>query len=424
MTVETLLGLLFGLLIVLLALFTNVGRLKAAGYRDGITAAIVLPLTLWVSLAAFKATNLELLREADAAKHRRLMTENSRLLEAGDFVTPLSDCVPGNRGFRFLGGVWLYASGLPHWTIRLLSTVLGFSAAVQAFVYAATVGSGPPPKLRDLTLFVLFPSLPFWCTEFLKEGFTLWGGCAMLTLATDLRKSSLRFGHGAMRVEAVVAVALLLWLRPHFAICWMGGFAIAKPLVNRKFGQAVVYGGLMVSCFVLLSITTPEFMEKMTSDGVTDTMNSAYEKNSNLGGSAIGGGPPIPFVSGVFNVFLSPFLTITQGLSGLLCAAESILLCLVCGPACLRLIRRKAPGCTTTQMSVLAGLAVLMLYFGYLYNVGLIVRQRVFIVPSLLAAAMVVRKMAAPLPAGPMKTDAEIGPLTWTARQGRPSQYA
>lgn len=238
-----------------------------------------------------------------------------------------------------------------------------------------------------LYLVIFFPSSVFWTTSNMKEGFMYWGVCQILSFMPAISNNEIR----TVRVSSIAGVAIAGILRPHVCAAWLMACA-AVELLQR--GKRVLV--------VLLLVTAIPFtltgLERLTGAKVTSpelVVQRLSERASGLSdptqGSTIDYGPEgsIFFVSGITAVFFRPFPWEIRSTRVLVNSIETwtLTLLIIFGWFKAGRVQRKwLVRMPTIRASVLAIMAFSVI-FSYLPNEGLLVRQRIQVVPALLALA-------------------------------------
>ncbi|MBI4965612.1 MAG: hypothetical protein HY913_20210 [Desulfomonile tiedjei] len=234
-----------------------------------------------------------------------------------------------------------------------------------------------------LLFIIFFPSTVFWATSNLKEAFMYWGGCQVFSLVFPRRNSSELLNPGAIAGVVVMAV-----LRPHVCAVWLGSCASVSFFQRGQRVYAVIL--LMALPFVEAGLHKAVGVELSSPTSAIDRL--ARQQSAQLAGEAgsskieYGGEGAIFFVSGFTSIFFRPFPWEIRSFRILISSMETWTVTLLMIFGWLRMTpfeRRLAIRTPAIQAAVLVCL-VFSIFFTYLPNEGLMVRQRVQMIPALL----------------------------------------
>ena len=108
------------------------------------------------------------------------------------------------------------------------------------------------------------------------------------------------------------------------------------------------------------------------------------------GGSAIiRTDKPIPLLSGMILVFLEPNPTMWQSLQFAVCGIESYTYLVLISVAWIRCRNKMKIFLSQACVESVLVLVILSFYLGYMYNMGLLVRQRIQVVPAIVLLAAI-----------------------------------
>jgi len=235
---------------------------------------------------------------------------------------------------------------------------------------------------------VFFPSVVFWGTMNLKEGFMYWSICVVLSAA--FRDPNETFFLKSPLVLIALAVGALL--RPHVMMGWAVAVAGAAILQGGRRGWAALILFILPLLFFSMRYQTGV---GLSTESAMDLIETHYENLSRIGhqGSHIDhyGGKPILFVSGFVSAFLRPFPWTVGSLRILVSCVETWSMTLILLTVWVKYgspYGRLALQLPAVRASILAviWLCILLSYFP---NEGLVVRQRVQMIPGLLTLAIV-----------------------------------
>lgn len=288
----------------------------------------------------------------------------------------------GNKAYHAYSGLMFAVTGVSPIGIVAINAFFAFwGGLILAGHFTSRVPAGKK-NLKCWMILIFFPSVVFWTTANLKEGFMYWSICAFYTaMMTGGRRST-----SGKRVQAIAAVAVGTLFRPHVILAW-GAACLTVSLFSQK---RKAYAFLLLLALPLVfkglqSVTpveaTPEsLLEKM------QHQQEALAKSK--GGSTIeyDEGGPIFFVSGFTAVFFRPFPWRLHSGRYFITALETwgLTLCLVF--VWLRMTRwdkRNVLASPEIRVAIIACLGF-SVAFTYMPNEGLLARQRVQVLPALL----------------------------------------
>ncbi len=242
-----------------------------------------------------------------------------------------------------------------------------------------------PPRSWPL-LVIFFPSVIYWCTWNLKEGFMYWAICLVIS-GVGINKLTVA---DVLRVGTGMMVGGLL--RPHIMTGWVLAVLGVNLLLRRRAPLALVI--LVVLPLAVTAISSVANIEK---PAVSSALDRAYRQaellSSREGGSTIHyeEGRPILFVSGFESLFFRPYPWRVRHLGLLLSCVETWAMTLFMLWAWFSMPLQQWRFFLKMPHVRLAVLACLYfsLFFTFLANEGLLARQRVQAVPALLILAMI-----------------------------------
>jgi len=297
---------------------------------------------------------------------------------------PFKDAWPlGNEAYLFY---LAYLQLLTGCSSTLPVAINGWAAFWGGLVLARSLGSMLPfGKIRSLWfLFIIFfPSTVFWATSNLKEAFMYWGGCQVFSLVFPRRNSSALINPGSVGGILVMAV-----LRPHVCAVWLGSCGSVSFFQRGQRVYALLL--LAVLPFVEAGLYKTAGVELSAPTSVVEGLarRQSAQLGSGAGGSKIEYGEEgaIFFVSGFASIFFRPFPWEIRSLRVFISSVETWAVTILLLLGWLRmspLERRLALKTPAIQAAILVCI-VFSIFFTYLPNEGLMVRQRVQMIPALL----------------------------------------
>jgi hypothetical protein len=320
---------------------------------------------------------------ADSIEHEAVARDVADSLSAGRISDVAPYLAPGNSAYRLALGVFYYLTAAPEVVVYGINGSLGFVGLLHLLDVLCR-----QTNCRRLPLLIVFitgllPSALLWTTANLKEGTVLWGICAMLYFTLPARTLAGR----TPRILPLVGLTVVVLQRPHIAAAWLCAIGAGTALRTRGVSVFIGAASAAVICALLLSYVAPDLFASAMSDGVSATLNERYQNLSssdNAGGSSLTGGAPIPVISGLQLIMFRPWPFEVEESQALFVGIEVWTLVLVgfyfwkSTRKSWRLLRHPA---IATQI---VALILLGYYFSYMYNMGLVVRQRLMCFPAML----------------------------------------
>jgi hypothetical protein len=339
---------------------------------------------VWCAMAIVKKCYLDnLIPPADSLMHEEIAREVAALLSSGRFAEAFSYLAIGNDAYRFFLGVFYALTGASEIVTYAVNGTLGFLgllALLDILCLHSHCRRLPAPVVIVISL---LPSGLLWATANLKEGITLWGICMMLYLTVPAKA----FSATPRRFLPVVGLIAVAIMRPHIAAIWLVAIAVGAALDTKRVGLLFATAGAVLVCLFLVSSLAPEIIETATNEGVTNTLADRYATLSttdSLNGAALAGSNPLPVISGLTLIMFRPWPFEIQGVNDFLVGLEVWALAAL-GLA-YWLTTKKLLRLLTSPAAVthIAALLALGFYFSYMYNMGLVIRQRLMCFPAVL----------------------------------------
>jgi len=349
-----------------------------------LVAGIVL---LWCLVVVLKVTYLDVdLEQGDGYGHERMARSIAAHLANGEFALAMDYFRPGNDGYRFMLGVFYALTDAPPGFTYAINGALGFwgMLALLEILCRSTGCTRVPWWVVVMT--VGLPSAVYWTTANMKEGPVLWGICMMLGFGTRVRGPSSRSQSVLLPLAGFLTTA---FLRPHIAAAWLGSIATSHLICRKKIVPAVFCGAGIVIAFFLLQIVAPEHMASAQEDGVTAMMSERYEYRYDGGSAIYRSHPVIPVASGLMLILFRPLPYECEDMRATLAGAEVWLMSsvLLWGWVVRRNYRR-ALSIPLVVTSLIATIG-LSFFFSYMFNMGLMARQRIQVLPAFVVLAAV-----------------------------------
>lgn len=339
---------------------------------------------VWCVFALFKKAYLdELLPPIDALYHETIAREVANLLREFRFSEAMSYFGIGNQAYRFLLGVLYAVTSAPKVVTYTVNGALAFWAMLS-LLEVMCIHSGCR-RLPMVTVYscMMLPSSLLWTTANLKEGPVLWGICMMLYLTCQ----TLLPANQSKRGMPLLGMLVLGLLRPHIAMLWFVTLSIVSMLRSKQKGLVILTGAGALAGMLLLRTAAPLLFEASMSDGIAASMSVRYETmtdNDNLVSHSFVNAKPTPVLTGLQLIMFRPWPTEVKGVGELLAGTEMWLLSSIGLGAWCRLSNRIRQFNNPTVLAMAFGLLLFGFFFSYMYNMGLVVRQRLMAYPALL----------------------------------------
>ena len=336
----------------------------------------------WCCTAIFKKVYLDyIFPPGDAIWHEWVAREVAELLRAGDFAGAGEFFGFGNPAYRFLLGVFYALTGAPElvtYTVNGALAYWGILAMLQALCQH-TGCKNLPAKVIVPGLFL--PSALLWTTTNLKEGLVLWGICMMLqwTFPRSNKRGKIP---RLLQLMGMIALGLP---RPHIALIWIVAINLLATWRSKKIGLFVLTSAGALASLFLLKLAAPVLFEAATGEGVASTLGGRYEHlttNSDLASSHFLDKDPTPILTGVLLILFRPWPWEVRQISEFLAGVEVWWLASLGLWSWVRVPNKLSHLKHPCIISMLVCLAMLGFFFSYMYNMGLVVRQRLMVFPA------------------------------------------
>ena len=322
----------------------------------------------------------------DSLVHEEIAREIAYLISNGDWRVVRHYWGFGNEGYRFVLGCFYALTNAPELTTYGVHGLLGFAGMLSVLQTVCQHAGSRRVPMWVVLYCVASPSAIFWTTFNLKEGAMLWGLCMLL-------RTTVRFS-GVDRSDSLVAPALGVlvagFLRPHITIAYLFALAVGYSISRRQIGMLLVSALGIVVAVAMLRTMAPVMFERFVTDGIRSTLDEKFGELSQGDGSVITYfyGTPIPVISGYLLINFRPFpwevhniTTFAPGVEVWLISAAGFL-------GWLHSPHKRKLFLSAYVITILAALFALSFYFSYMYNMGLMVRQRLMVFPILIPLAV------------------------------------
>lgn len=339
---------------------------------------------LWVVVSFLKVVVIDdIIPPLDSRTHDRTARLIAEYLSDGEFAQASWYFGARNDGFRFFLGVFYALTGAPSGVVYGINGALAFWGLLSLLEICVCTTQAPRVPGWAVVMICASPTALFWTTMVTKEGPMLWAICMMLRLSFKSKLVARREGS----FFPFLGFAVTAFLRPHIGAAWLAaigaGIAIREMRVSVAITSLVGVAGAMAA----LQIVMPDVVERFQDEGVVSTMEERYEERNDIGGSAIqyAGGTPIPVLDGLLLILFRPYPTEIFNLASLMSGAEVWLIMAIMINKWFRVPGRLKLLFSPAVLTHIAALLLLSIFFTYLYNMGLMVRQRLQCFPAMLA---------------------------------------
>jgi len=336
----------------------------------------------WFGMALLKKACLDsIFPPGDAILHEAIARDIAELLTAGYFVEAFDYFGFGNPAYRFMLGVFYALTAAPEVVLYAVNGALAFWGMLSLLeVLCQHAGCVRlPAKVVVPCLFL--PSGLLWTTANLKEGLVLWGICMMLRLTMPECGGRLL----SLRLLPLLGMMVLGLVRPHIAIIWLVSISLLVTWRSRKFGLFVLTSTGALAGVFLLKQAAPTLFEAATGQGVTSTLSERYEHlaaNSDQASRHFLDQNPTPVWTGVILILFRPWPWEVRQFGELLAGLEVWLLALLGFWTWFRAPNKRSQLKHSSVISFLVCLVFFGFFFTYMYNMGLVVRQRLMAFPA------------------------------------------
>ena len=369
---------------------------RTSALREWKSVLMFFALIWWFTPLAKKAYVDDIFYPNDSVVHEEAAREIAYLFHQGDSHGAWEYFGFGNEGYRFVLGVLYTWTDAPEVVTYAIHGMFAFWGMLLILEMICKHISAERIPFWIVCFIMLNPSALFWTTFNLKEGAMLWGLCAMLTAAQTLEarnQAKMRLEHpskGGSLIGPFVGLLVAGFLRPHIVMAYLGALAVGVAIKQRKISFALAMFGGIFAAVSMLKIMAPVFFETVAAAGLSNTLSERFMDLSNDGGSAItySRGAPIPLLSGIILLALRPFPWESSDPTTLAAGAEIWVLAAIAISGWYRLNMRWKHATSAFVMTLIAAFLALSLYFTYIYNMGLMVRQRVMVFPTMLTIAV------------------------------------
>ncbi len=353
-----------------------------ASSRQLIYFAFVVWVAVTIHRAAIWIPSFKGVGGYDGTSHDRVAHEIARGLTSGRLsIFDLS--ILSNAGYRNALGTFYALTNLPSFAVVAIHAMMAFFGLLFILEAVCRLIARPVPGWLVLYT-LLLPSAIIFTPWLLKEGPILWGIGLLLRFSIS-PTSYLRLSFDSF-VLLLGALTVFL-LRPHIGGAWVIAIAAGHFTPGRRPGFALIsmtvgllFFGLTIAAAEWLR---PGFLASAEQIGVVDTLDRMTDHAR--GGSAIyREATPIPFLNGVLFIMFEPnpltWGKWTYAIVGLEAWFISVMMIIAWSGSTQKVKMLFSPPAIISIVAILA----IGFYLGYMYNMGLMVRQRLQVLPAII----------------------------------------
>jgi hypothetical protein len=339
---------------------------------------------VWMAMPLIKVLWVDtIIDPTDSIYHEEIARTVADLLRSGDYAEAFSYFSIGNPAYRFFLGVFYAITGAPEFVTYAVNTLLAFWGVVSLLEVYCLISKCDTAPRSMVYFYTLLPSALVWTSANLKEGPVFWGICMLLYKLARTSQSATRVRRGF----PLLGFAVVALLRPHIALLWSLSIFGVVVLRTRSIGASIAaIVGLIVGCFLVQQLA-PELIGSALNDGVNSSLNSRYEEltnNEKYASRHFTAENPTPMVTGLSLIMFRPWPTEVLTLAELLAGLEVWCLAFFGAFNWCRARHRLRCLLDWDMVAMLIVLALFGFAFTYMYNMGLVVRQRLMVFPALL----------------------------------------
>lgn len=385
---------IFGLVAVVAIMFWCLRIVDAVCFRNIALQPhrnwIVVSLFVWCVVTGHRAgvwiPSLGGVGGYDGTGHEKIARNVAEQLNSGTVSLTEMDFL-SNEGYRNLLGLFYALTAAPNFLACAFHAMLAFCGLLFTLEAVAIATKQARIPWWFAAYVMLLPTALIFTPCILKEAPALWGIGVLI-----------RFGvspeHYLKNLTSIITVGLgaltVFLMRPHIGGAWMVAVAASHSISFKKpvftlVALAGAFGGYLLT-MATAEMVTPGFSDKVNDVGLVETLDEMTDHAQ--GGSAIyRETTPVPFLNGLIFVFLEPNPLYWGNPNYAIVGIEVWFLTIVLiwnwskMPNKIRLLA--SPNGLLCIFAILA----LSFYLGYMYNMGLMVRQRLQVMPALILLA-------------------------------------
>ncbi|MBI5568438.1 MAG: hypothetical protein HY914_00680 [Desulfomonile tiedjei] len=274
----------------------------------------------------------------------------------------------------------LHGIGASVFSARAINGFAGFAGGLvlmRCLSMFRPVGKRP---VQLLLLALFLPSTVFWTSCNMKEGLVYWSACQILAASFwALNRETV------LRPSVLLAVLVCGFLRPHICLAWLISVFFVALWGRNKLASLVALAAVPV---LFSSMQTLAQTDLTSIEGSLDFLEQ-HAVGLSKAGEEVGG--TIPILSGLFAIFFRPFIWESRGVFMALCSIETLLVTFLLFRSWIKLTKLERRSVTRLIPIRAAAMCLVLasVLFSYIPNDGLLSRQRVQVVPAILALTVI-----------------------------------
>jgi hypothetical protein len=363
---------------------------KPSGMTTGLQPILIVGGLFWLGFAfvgEYVSQEVLSVLMYDASGHRAWALILLRAMDQGDWSVFWNHLKLGNPAYHCYAALIMYL-GCSVRTVTMLNGWFCFWGGLILIRNFISINPYAPIAKRWVLFTVFFPSVVFWGTMNLKEGLMYWSICCVLSGIFRDQSQSFILKSPLVIVGVIVGTVL----RAHVMMGWaIATLSVAIMHRGRRFAAVPLLLLLPVIALAFKMQTGASLSTESVSD-IVEQHFQALQATADQGSALeYTGGKPIFFISGFVSAFFRPFPWTVTSLRVLIQFLETWVLTVSLILIWYQLGRSMAVQVLKVpaiQVSLMATLWICML-LTYFPNEGLMVRQRVQMIPGLLTLAVV-----------------------------------
>ena len=340
---------------------------------------------MWLAAAVIKKLFIDdIFPPVDGLKHEYASRYIADLLTSGRISEAFVDYLGvGNFAYQFALGIFYALTDAPEVVTYAVNASFGYWGMLILLEILCSQTKCVYLPTSVVVIASLLPSGLLWTASNLKEGPILWGICAMCYWSIPLEGCRIR----PPRILPVLGLATVCVMRPHIGLAWLSAVCAGTLFHTKRYSLLLVAVVGVVLSLWLLSGLRPDMFQRVANGSVTETLSEFYNDNSShfSGGSTLEGGTLIPVVSGLTLILFRPWPTEVEGIGELFASIEVWVLAAY---GLWNWARTRHKQRIIASPGIITHLILLILmgfFFTYMYNMGIVVRQRLMCMPAVLA---------------------------------------
>jgi hypothetical protein len=382
----------FMLLLTATVPFLVMHYLRDPAFSNNFRGWVILGGLLWMAYAVVSDTiSGEVLDvwKADGWYHAQMGGAIAELMRAGKWDLVRDHMVVGNSIYQCYVGLIMYLTGSTDAFVTTANGWFGFCGGLVLIRHFHRVFPYARKDSPWLLLIIFCPSVIYWTTMDVKEALMYWSICQVFTNSIPRQGRSTLSGIPMLLLGVTVGALL----RPHIMIPW-----VASVMTVGLFQRGQRFYAILA--LLVLPVIMYLFQSRWALDTSFQAQLSFAQQQGKVLGQYGGGSTfeygqtgPMFFLSGFVALFFRPFPWQMGSLRMILAFFDTYVTTALLLGSLIWMIKpegRASLKLSEVQVAILASF-LFCIFFSYLPNEGLIVRQRVQAVPALLALVVLPR---------------------------------